>query len=73
MGEPAGTHSLTHTTHRRVIQTKNSTHNPPGRVRPPPLLTRLDSLTSLAWIQLFDFSIKHVPGTKHLAADALSQ
>ena len=27
----------------------------------------------LAWIQLFDFSIKHVPGTKHLAADALSR
>ena len=27
----------------------------------------------LAWIQLFDFSIKHVPGTKHLATDALSQ
>ena len=26
----------------------------------------------LAWIQLFDFSIKHVPGTKYLAADALS-
>ena len=25
----------------------NSTHNPPGRVGPPPLLTRLDSLTSL--------------------------
>ena len=22
---------------------------------------------------MFDFSIKHVPGTKHLAADALSQ
>ena len=26
----------------------NSTHNPPGRVGPPQLLTRLDSLTSLA-------------------------
>ena len=25
----------------------NLTHNPPGRVGPPPLLTRLDSLTSL--------------------------
>ena len=26
----------------------------------------------LAWIQLFNFSIKHVPGPKHLTADALS-
>ena len=27
----------------------------------------------LTWIQLFDFSIKHVPGIKYLAVDAFSQ
>ena len=38
-GEPAGTHCPTHTTHGRVVPCMNSTHNPPGRVGPPPLLT----------------------------------
>ncbi len=27
----------------------------------------------LAWIRLFDFEVKHVPGTKHTAADGLSR
>ena len=26
----------------------------------------------IAWIQLFDFTVKHVPGNKHTAADGLS-
>jgi hypothetical protein len=27
----------------------------------------------LAWIRLFDFKVRHVPGKQHTAADALSQ
>ena len=27
----------------------------------------------IAWIQLFDFEVKHVPGKKHTAADRLSR
>jgi hypothetical protein len=27
----------------------------------------------IAWIQLFDFTVRHVPGTKHTAADGLSR
>jgi len=27
----------------------------------------------LAWIRLFDFTVRHVPGTKHTAADGLSR
>lgn len=27
----------------------------------------------IAWIQLFDFEVQHIPGQKHLAADGLSR
>ena len=72
MGEPVGTHSLTHTTHGWVIQTKNSTHNPPGRVGPPPLLTRLDSLTSLVMYLIVPFSIWHALGIEGNRVPVLS-
>lgn len=42
--------------------------NCPGVDLPGVLITRW-----LAWIWLFDFKVKHVPGRKHTAADGLSQ
>lgn len=42
--------------------------NRSGTDLPGSLLTRW-----LAWIRLFDFEVKHVPGKKHTAADGLSR
>ena len=42
--------------------------NRSGTDLPNALLTRW-----LAWIRLFDFEVRHVPGTKHTAADGLSR
>jgi hypothetical protein len=42
--------------------------NRSGTDLPGALVTRW-----LAWIRLFDFEVRHVPGTKHTAADGLSR
>jgi hypothetical protein len=42
--------------------------NRSGTDLPGALVTRW-----LAWIRLFDFDVRHVPGTKHTAADGLSR
>jgi hypothetical protein len=42
--------------------------NRSGTDLPSALLTRW-----LAWIRLFDFEVRHVPGNKHTAADGLSR
>ena len=39
-----------------------------GTDLPGALITRW-----IAWIQLFDFDVKHIPGKKHTAADGLSR
>ena len=42
--------------------------NRSGSDLPSALITRW-----LAWIRLFDFEVRHIPGKKHTAADGLSR
>ena len=59
-----GTYFVLETDARVLVSQLNQS----GTDLPGALLTRW-----LAWIRLFDFEVKHVPGRKHTAADGLSR